>query len=624
MISVKHFLNVLNRKKRRSYSISQTLSWFIASNILLLGFLIVGFTALRIDKVMETSQEVHVSSQVQALTSQLTHYLEDRQQILSDHARFPVFVQSLMQPIEYGGIAKDFMQDLNFLGNPNQEVLIDFRGKTVIQRQDAPLFDYSKKPWVQELLNEHIDSYVGISKNQGNYFWRIAKPVFFNGNVEGILAAEIPLEEITRELKLSNHLGGISFDIIWDDQILTSVGDVKSEDPVYVKEQLSGVDLRFYVDHSEAIAARNQLIIESLVLIVIIASVMAILSIFLGKILLVKPIEHLQFSAKELAKGLPKPQAPEGLVIREFTELVKEFTHMANKIQHREEVLQFNRDRLEKVNKDLKNSQAQLVQSEKMASLGILSAGVAHEINNPTSFVKSNINSLKEYLDKLLLLANDYYQMAEKQEEHDPALLEKIHQQLDGEDLNYLIQDIPELLADTNEGINRIQNIVQGLKSFVRSEEAEIKNFDVNECIESTLKIVWNELKYKCEISKTLPPLPLVQGNQGEINQVILNLLMNASQAIDQRGKVHIETGLQNKRVFIKVSDTGCGISDENLTKLFTPFFTTKDVGSGTGLGLSISHGIVKKHGGEIEVQSKVGEGTVFTVYLSALAAEAA
>ncbi|MCG8426242.1 MAG: ATP-binding protein [Chromatiales bacterium] len=237
-------------------------------------------------------------------------------------------------------------------------------------------------------------------------------------------------------------------------------------------------------------------------------------------------------------------------------------------------------------------------------------------------YIKNNITTLNEYLDVLLPLVSDYYKYAMGQQFENPGLLQRIKTQLGDEDLDYLLEDIGPLLEDTAEGTDRVKSIVAGLKSFARVDESEQKQFDLNECVESTLKVVWNELKYKCEVNQQLSNVPPITGNPGQINQVIMNLLINAAHAIPERGAITIETTHENGEVVLRVTDTGVGISEENIGMLFTPFFTTKPVGSGTGLGLSISHGIVEQHGGLIEVESEVGKGTTFTVKLPAVEQE--
>jgi signal transduction histidine kinase len=184
------------------------------------------------------------------------------------------------------------------------------------------------------------------------------------------------------------------------------------------------------------------------------------------------------------------------------------------------------------------------------------------------------------------------------------------------EDVDYILKDISNLVAESSDGTRRVMEIVQSLKSFARIDEATVMEADVNECIETTLRVVWNELKYKCEIRKNFGSLPRIRCYPGQLNQVFMNLLVNAAYAIETHGIISIETSSTPTQIVVQIADTGKGISPEHMPKLFTPFFTTKPVGKGTGLGLPISYGIIQKHQGIIEVKSEIGQGTAFTIRL--------
>ncbi|MFQ5570608.1 MAG: ATP-binding protein [Rhodothermales bacterium] len=285
-----------------------------------------------------------------------------------------------------------------------------------------------------------------------------------------------------------------------------------------------------------------------------------------------------------------------------------------------EEKLISTNEELQTAYQKLKESHLQLVHSEKMASLGQLAAGMAHEINNPISFIMSNIGILTEYVDVFKQLLEAYAALDTATRTQDVAgqlaLRQKIQSTEENGELTYILEDIDTLLSDSFRGTERIRDIVLSLKNFVRLDEDEMQVADINEGIETTLRMVWNELKYKCEILKKLNPVPRILCFPGQLNQVFMNLLINAAQAIPDQGQITIETEVIETEVVIRISDTGVGIPPENLSKLFNPFFTTKPVNQGTGLGLSISYGIIEKHNGRIEVESEVGQGTTFTIYL--------
>ncbi len=275
---------------------------------------------------------------------------------------------------------------------------------------------------------------------------------------------------------------------------------------------------------------------------------------------------------------------------------------------------------LQEANERLKSNQAQLVHSEKMASLGQLAAGIAHEINNPVGFVKSNLGMLSDYVAVFKDLLDTYRHLAASVHDHpmngQAELLKRIENVWEHEDLEFILVDVDSLLAESLTGTERVREIAQSLKSFARLDESAMQNADINEGLRATLRMIWNELKYHCTVHEEMNPLPPIRCFPGQLNQVFMNLLVNASQAIKDEGEITIRTDADDDDVIVSISDTGVGIPKENIPKLFNPFFTTKPVGHGTGLGLSVSYGIIKKHKGRIEVDSKVGKGTTFTIHL--------
>ncbi len=258
----------------------------------------------------------------------------------------------------------------------------------------------------------------------------------------------------------------------------------------------------------------------------------------------------------------------------------------------------------------------QLVQSEKLATVGQIAAGVAHEINNPVGFVLSNLGTLGQYLDTLVTLIGLYKEREGVAEEQANAMLKKIHALEEQEDLEFLTNDSLELIRESITGMERIKEIVQGLKGFSRVNDADPKLASINDGIEATLKVIQNELKYKCEVVKSFGDLPLTVCKISQLNQVFMNLLVNGAQAIEEFGKITIETESGDGWITIKISDSGSGIPEGNLETIFEPFFTTKPEGKGTGLGLAISAEIVRDHGGEVLVESELNKGTTFFIRL--------
>ena len=269
---------------------------------------------------------------------------------------------------------------------------------------------------------------------------------------------------------------------------------------------------------------------------------------------------------------------------------------------------------LETANKKLKETQAMMVHSEKMRSLGELVAGIAHEINNPVNFIHGNIMILQNYVKDLFDVINLY----ETAEESIPAdIKEKIENLKKEIDLDFIKDDVNDLIKSCKEGTERTKNIVLDLKNFSRMEEMVLTQFDIPKEIDTTLNILNNKYKNRITVIKNYAPdTPKIEAYGGQLNQVFMNILDNAQDAIEGSGTLTINTYKEDENVKIEFIDTGSGIPEENLKKIFDPFFTTKQVGKGTGLGMSISYRVIKDHNGTIEVESELGKGTKFTVTL--------
>ncbi|MDD5248126.1 MAG: ATP-binding protein [Rhodocyclaceae bacterium] len=272
-------------------------------------------------------------------------------------------------------------------------------------------------------------------------------------------------------------------------------------------------------------------------------------------------------------------------------------------------------DLVEKRTVQLGEAREQLLQAEKLASIGQLAAGVAHEINNPIGFIHSNIGTLEKYSADLLGMLSAYEAAAKALPAEHAAQLAAQHRAID---VNFLREDLPSLIRESKEGIDRVRKIVQDLKDFSRVDSSQDWQWaNLHRGLDSTLGIVNNEIKYKADVVKEYGDLPDVECLPSQLNQVFMNLLVNAAHAIgDKRGRITIRSGLAGDMVWFEFADTGCGIPEDIRQKIFDPFFTTKPVGQGTGLGLSLSYGIVRTHNGRIEVDSQVGRGSTFRVTL--------
>jgi two-component system NtrC family sensor kinase len=333
-----------------------------------------------------------------------------------------------------------------------------------------------------------------------------------------------------------------------------------------------------------------------------------IVTILLATNTLIRPIKDLVTAIQNVQNS----DRPVEIPIKSDTEiglLTESFNIMSRNVVRARSDLKKKIAELEKANEELKETQARLVHSSKMISLGQLVAGVAHELNNPIGFIYSNMGHLKDYSNRLIELA----ETAESDPQAVPALKSKL-------DIDYIKTDLPKLISSCEDGARRTRDIVMGLRNFSRLEEAQLKEINLADAIDDTLNLLSGEIKNRIQVVKDYRPLPKISCYASQINQVFMNILSNAVQAIDGPGNIWITTKpvRRDGKDYAQISfqDSGKGMTQAVIEKIFDPFFSTKGVGQGTGLGLSISYGIVHNHGGDIHVKSQVGIGTEFIVTL--------
>ena len=325
-----------------------------------------------------------------------------------------------------------------------------------------------------------------------------------------------------------------------------------------------------------------------------------------------------------------------GNVISERTQWLNENNNKlqweVDKRREIEKQLRRSKSELQNTIKQLQKTQAQIIQSEKMASIGQLAAGVAHEINNPVAFVSSNLNTMAQYQTQLADILrksmevvnalNNGGKSGQLPEALSAASVE-VQELAEEMDLEFLYEDFPQLIEESLEGAVRIRKIVSDLKDFAHPGEQERTAADINQGLETTINIVWNEIKYKAELVRDYGDIPPVISYPQQINQVFMNLLVNAAQAIKKDGEIVVKTRHVDDHVIVQISDNGCGIPEDIKPKIFDPFFTTKEIGKGTGLGLNMAYNIIKRHNGSIEVASSVDNGTTFTIILPEMGIDA-
>ena len=421
--------------------------------------------------------------------------------------------------------------------------------------------------------------------------------VFSKRNIDGVFSSHRGLTRYTSKFfidKISKdslsrfdlNIRGAPFSfLIWpmnwgDDQILISLGVSKRS----VQEVLKNIKYAFFT-------------VIGTIIILLIGLSFIISRMLLKPLLDLVEVIQTMDPDKELVQLPVSSDSEMGL-------LTESFNNMFKRVHQSQNQLKGSIGELEKANAEIREAQSQFVHTAKMASLGQLVAGVAHELNNPIGFIHSNMGSLRDYSEKLINIIKASEKKTKKG-------LEEIKKE---NEFDYIVKDMPKLIKSCEEGTRRTREIVLGLRNFSRLEEARLKEVDIHEGIKNTLNLLGGELKNRIEVKKKFGKIPLVHCYPSELNQVFMNVLSNAAQAIEGEGTIEIKTKKAKNKVEVVIKDSGEGIPSELIEKIFDPFFTTKELGIGTGLGLSISYGIMRKYGGEILVHSQVGRGTRVTL----------
>jgi len=327
---------------------------------------------------------------------------------------------------------------------------------------------------------------------------------------------------------------------------------------------------------------------------------------------IVEPVEKLVLAMKRIKSGrveeIPTLESP-----YEIQYLIHAFNDMGRNVISVKKALEQKVEELRKANQEIKNAQSQMVHSAKMISLGQIVAGVAHELNNPIGSIHSNMQSLESYIEKIRKLVEEYHELRDSLPSAEKESWVKKEKDLD---IDFILNDIGELTKSCIDGARRTRDIVLGLRTFSRMDSGGLRMENIHEGIQSTIKLLAPQFKNRITVHLEFGDIPEVECNLQQLNQVLVNLLSNAAQAIQGKGDIWVRTRIENQKVRMDIEDNGPGISNENLSKIFDPFFTTKKVGEGTGLGLSIAYGLIQKHQGDISVSSVLQKGTCFTILL--------
>jgi len=551
-----------------------------------------------------------INREISVITNNYKIFIEQHLILLAEQASNPLYIQALMQPDANLGKVQDFMSDLTMLGKQYGEALLDFEGNILNSTIVNNKVNYQKLPWVEALLQQQEINHVGTVNVSGDHYWSLAVPIHYNNQVEGVLVANIPIDFINQQSQ-NERLTGLMVEIIKNEKVITSFGDTTSGRQHVKQWQQLDVSFRFTIDDSVRNQELTRLVFQLGSIILIAIAITTFLTYLFGYRYFVKPILTLSQATEHFDKGNEHIDLTEDIRIRELAELFRNFNLMTEKVVKREKDLKKSYSKLSQANNELKQSESQLVQSEKMASIGVLASGVAHEINNPIGFIKSNLFMLKDYfvdIEKYYHASQDIL-VGETQKAIQQELAKK-------HDFEFFLEDIPPLLESSIGGVERVTEIVHSLKTFARVDLPEKSIVDINEGLNATLNMVWNELKFNCKVHVDLKQLPRISAYPGKLNQVFMNLLINAGQSIEDKGEIFVRTYVNKKNIIVEIRDTGCGIDAEHLSHIFTPFYTTKAIGEGTGLGLSISHQIIEQHDGRLDVISELGEGSCFSILL--------
>ncbi len=591
-------------------TVSFALARFVFISCVSLAVIITSLVSTHVVELINTEYEKIAKGEINALNNSYRLFLNHHLILLKEQSQESLFVQGIMQPKRNIGKIKDYMAGLTLLGLKYDETLLDFEGTTLHSTATIDT-NYKEFPWVKALLNEKQTSSIQVLAIEGEYFWCIAFPVIYNKHVEGVLLANIPLETILVGQIDVEVLDGLMIEVMKGSQTIAKYGKQAIGSKQTLQWQDAGVSFNFTVDEAYRNKALSDLVIQLGSYIVLAIVLTTLLAYLYGYRYFVKPILALSQLTSSLDQG-HEPDALQGdLRFMEFANLFSQFNLMSEKVAMRERALKESYEKLSNINDELKQSESQLVQSEKMASIGVLAAGVAHEINNPIGFIRSNLEVLEDYfsdIEKYYHEFNDTLASEEDKENH-KKLAKKY-------ELEFLFDDTPPLIKSSISGVDRVSEIVKNLKTFARIDQVEKALTDINEGLSATLNMVHNELKYNCKVHVELQTLPRVHVFPGKLNQVFMNLLINAGQSITGKGDIYVRTFVDEGNIVIEIEDTGSGIDSAYIGQIFTPFYTSKPIGQGTGLGLSISHQIIEQHNGKITVKSEVGKGSCFSVYI--------
>lgn len=596
----------------KKMNLSTYVTLALITTILILGISIYFIVTSQVNKVIMQSQDQNIIRDVESIKAEILSFLETRRIVLMDITTFPIMTQTVMQPETNKGNIIDFLDELKVLNEKYKLTLIDFKGNEIHTTTNEPDINYEYTKLIENIYLEKLEYGIKVRNFEMEYYFSILVPVKYNGLTEGILIAEIPVEKLFLDAT-SQRFNGMYLEGFKDNNLIFTYGNNKNG--YVVKEYIKELDIELIITINQDKVIKTKEDLTTKIVIIIIIFLMTILAVLIlsSKLYIVKPIEKLRDMINDLTIGEKSIKVMEKQKIRELDDLSIQFIKMATIIQNREsdleeneKVLKLSNIDLERALKKLEETQGLLIQQEKLASIGKLAAGVAHELNTPMAYIFSNHKLLKDYMKSIF----EYIKCLETSKKY-----------IDGDGIKEIMTDIPEMLEETEEGFIRISEIVKNLLNFSRVDIIERDDYDINQGIKSVIGVAKSEYSDIAKIELNLGDVPNIAANGGEINEVLLNIIINAAHAakesFDSKMKlIQIRTYEIENWVICEIKDNGCGISSTIIDKIFDPFFTTKPPGEGTGLGLNIAYNIVKKHKGELLVESNLRDGSKFIIKL--------
>ncbi len=585
--------------------------------MLLMATLFLWVTEGQIKKLVKRDNEEQIITLVRQFDQRMHEYYSE----LKQKSSTSTMVKAVMSPDNTTYYLSDYIEELSIGNLEGDFTLLTFDG-VVIESNDGKSNFGDKNKYYKEFIEDNGDTeetlFLDLDMNVV-----FVSSIKYNDYTEGylIFVSKFSSIFIANKYLFESRENNRCFSALYNNKVVVKIGkqSSKSITSIYPLKSLP-VTLQVATNVSIIRDPVNEILSRIIIFSLIAVFLLTILFSIITSINMIKPLTILEKGVVDVGAGFIDV-IPE--IKRESLEvqfLRDSFNSIQRAIKEKNADLEYTNVKLQKINSDLQKTQKQLVLSEKMASIGQLAAGVAHEINNPTGFVTTNLHTMSEYL---IVFKNIFSQLNKlthhlKGSEDAVALtvLKEIERIKEDEDYDFIYDDSGQLLEESIDGVVRIKDIVNGLRNFARPDSQVFTNANINDGIEDALRLTSNELKYSSIVNKELGVLPEIPCHIDQLTQVFVNLLVNAAHAIEKNGVITIKTWDEESYQFISVTDNGAGIPEENIPKLFDPFYTTKEVGKGTGLGLAISYGIIEKHGGDISVESSPGEGTSFTIKL--------